>query len=191
MKTVQALALLLALGLVSCSNENLSAPTVSPEKGGPQAEAPQIPAGGTSNVVLDGTWKTKCMNNSIQTIYKPYIAEIVFQDGYFYQGWTSYSDQECTKQVGEDFTVLFTFAIGSEIRTGVKTFDYSWELKDEAGNVTSTGKEYNIINVTEKTLKFFPLYENPADEFDGTTPEKRFQTFLNPNLGYEEEYVRQ
>lgn len=201
MKTLIAVVVVTMLGLVSCSNENKSpAPIVSQDKGGPQESAPDLTGSGPTerfgSIELDGTWTTKCMNKSVQTKYTPYISEMNFLGNKFYQKVTSFSDDECKVISGKPtFTIGFNFSVGSEVKSGVKAFDITWNvtLKDKTDGKDHhyQGKSFNIMNVTGNVMKFFPLYEVATDEFDGTTEAKRFQSFLNPTINHEEEYTRE
>jgi len=195
MKSLLAVVVVVMLGLTACSNEEVkSVPKVSNEKGGalnekPSFQRPAAPSAVVNSVSLDGVWKTKCMNGAVQTKYQPYIGVIEIQGDEFIQTWTSFSDENCTIKSDEDFTIPFDFTIGNEVRTNVKEFDISYDYV--VNNVRYQGKIYNIISVVGNSLKFYPLYEVASDEFDGTTPEKRFQTFLNKTINAEDVYSRE
>jgi len=197
-KTLLALVFVSVISLVSCSQENLKAemPAPAPEKGGALTADPGVESTGTpvpfGAIALDGNWKTKCIDTTDETTYKPYIAEILIGGGVFRQKWTSYSDNKCTKVIKVHFSTRFQYSIGDEVSPGVRKFDYFWNYTDPNDNENYQGEEFNILSATDTVLKFHPVaYEIPSDEFDGSTPAKRFQSFLNTNLGYVEEYVRQ
>lgn len=184
-------------GLVSCSQEDLKAATPAPtaEKGGAQTSEPDLGTDAPvpfNTIVMDGIWKTKCIDTTNVNTYKPYIAEIRIKNGKFNQKWTSFNDNECKEVHEVIYSVPFQYSIGNEVSDGIRTFDYFWNYTDPKDGEVYQGKEYNIISVTETVLKFHPIvYEVISDEFDGSSPELRFKSFLNPNLGYVEEYVRQ
>jgi len=154
MKKLLALLVISTIGLVSCSKDNLTAgPETKPGK-------PSAPAAAIEKVNLDGTWKTKCLNGTVQTHSLSYTGETVIKGSELYQKWTSFTDQECTKGASENFTPKFVFAIGEE--SGAKTITLTWDKTVvEADGLPHhyTGKHVSPLETTEKSLKFIPAYD--------------------------------